>query len=337
MGYRSINIKLAQPDEWDDLLENFPQHTVFHRRSWLETVEEEKKLGNSKLKLISVGNENSVIAVWPFFLARKGPIRVIGSPFPGTSTPYLGPLFSEGTDPSKTMRLIHQDGVIRGSFHACRTLDQPEPINIENLGYKKVRRFKTYIIDLRQDESLLWSRLKSECRNRIRKAKKSNIEIRREHGIGFLNDFWPMALDVFAKARRQPSYTRQFLDLICHRLESDGRLLVLTAFLSQKRIGSLILPYDSHTMYYWAGASDAQYNRYAPNNLLHWEAILEARKLGLKRYDFVSTKGSRGDFKRKFGPEAFEVCTHWERTSSPIVHMAKKAYEHWIRKRQVAL
>jgi len=95
-----------------------------------------------------------------------------------------------------------------------------------------------------------------------------------------------------------------------------------------------VLPHDSHTMYYWGGASYLEYRKIPAHNLLHWEAMTRAKAMGLRWYDFISTSGGPGRFKKTFGPQTVHRATHWERSSSKLMAMLKTKYERYLNKRR---
>ena len=123
------------------------------------------------------------------------------------------------------------------------------------------------------------------------------------------------------------------MELVWERLNPAAMTLVLSAFLEGKRAAMLFLPHDRVAAYYWGGVSDFEFRKQAPNNILQWEAIKRLRERGIRTYDLVSTYGGPGLFKRSFGPEAHEVATHWERSSSRLVAWLRKMYERRARAR----
>jgi lipid II:glycine glycyltransferase (peptidoglycan interpeptide bridge formation enzyme) len=139
---------------------------------------------------------------------------------------------------------------------------------------------------------------------------------------------------VFEKAGRKPTFTRPFLQQVHERLFAAGELLIVSAQHDLRRVALLILPHDGRTAMYWAGGAHAEAMDLAANNLLHWQAILECRRRGMARYDFISTKGGPGRFKKTFGPEVAEVCGHWEATRPSILRVAKEFYERRARRSQ---
>jgi len=319
-------------DQWDALLAQFPQHTVFHTTAWLEAI---RAVYGAKIILGCAEFDGECVAIWPVLQSRKGFLKLLGSPLPGWSTAYMGPLFREGTDPESAMEaLLNFDMFRKGSFFAAKVLNEAAPVDLTRHGFERVLDFDTLVLDLTQTTETLWNNLKGECRTRIRKARSLGVEIRSEHDDSFLDEYWAMSLETFANTNIKPTFTLEFAGEVWKRLHAEGRIHALSAWQNGERIGVLMLPFDNHTMYYWGGASWARVRGIPAHNLLHWEAIELAQKLGLRRYDFISTLGGAGRFKRTFGPQTINVATHWERTSSRIVKALRDRYEQYLTLRQ---
>jgi hypothetical protein len=318
--------------EWDDLVARFPDRTVFHRSAWLEAI---ACTLSFKLILTKVLRGQECVAIWPCFETRKGPFRVLGSPLPGSSTPYLGPLFAPDADMTSALEQFMASWKLGPlSYFACRTQDEHREVNLRPFGFNPIRRFETYLIDIGQAEETLWANLSSECRNRIRKARKSGLEVHVEENLDFLGDFWRTSQEVFARSGIRPNYTPTLFQQIWHRMRPAGQIVVLSGFLQGARVGSLILPHDGKTMHYLAGGCQDQALGIGANNLLQWEALLLAKRLDLERYDFVSSLGGPGRFKKTFGPIAVDYCTHWERSGSQLAAVLKNSYERFARSRR---
>jgi CelD/BcsL family acetyltransferase involved in cellulose biosynthesis len=331
----TIIVSQAVPGvEWDALVARFADHTIFHSSAWLETIAAAHGVTPMCAKAECDGR---IAGVWPFLVMRKGPLKVFGSPLPGWSTAYMGPLFADGADIPATLRAFLDHRLFRRhAFFACRTQCHRHAVDLAPLGFTLLAKFETYWIDLAQSEETLWGNLKSECRSRVRKAEKLGVEVRREStdGGGFLDDFWRMSEETFAKSHIQPTHTREFCAQVWKRLQPIGRLHVLSAFVEGRRAATLVLPFDAHTMYYWGGASYQEFREIPVNNLLHWQAIKDAKAMGLRCYDFVSSSGGPGRFKKTFGPQPVVTCEHWERTPSRLMRVLKNRYEAYLRKRR---
>jgi predicted N-acyltransferase len=331
----NYTIERVDPAQWDALVYSMPQRTVFHHRAWLEGL---RSAYGFELQFAAARHDGHCIGVWPCVVTRKGPFRVLGSPLPGSSTAYMGLLLSNQADSGGVLRAFMNDSMFRRcAFFACRIMDHAgTELDLAPMGFVKTERFETYLIDLTQSEEQLWSNLKGECRNRVRKARKAGIETRIEEGPQFLDDFWAMSKEVFARSGIKPTFSREFLGTMWQNFSSAGNICILSAYHKGRRIGTLVLPHDDKVMYYWAGGSFGEFGELAPNNLMHWNAILEAKRRGLTYYDFISTRGGPGQFKKTFGPVAREVCSHWELARSSLVRWMKDRYERHLRSKRQA-
>src|SRR4051794_5591974 len=92
---------LLREEQWAEWLAYFPEHTVFHTLAWLQAVAAAHDLD---LILMASTMAGYCAAVWPCLVMRKGPFRIVGSPLPGWSTPYLGPLFAQEVDEAQALR-----------------------------------------------------------------------------------------------------------------------------------------------------------------------------------------------------------------------------------------
>lgn len=327
-----IMVSASDPGEWDGLLRAFADRTIFHTRAWMEIIQAAHGVRPVFAKAVRDGK---CIAIWPCLEMRKGPFRVLGSPLPGWSTAYMGPLFADDADIAATLQAFFDHKLFRRyAYFACRTMVHRHEVDLAAFGFNLLTNFETYWIDLLQSEETLWSNLKSECRSRVRKAEKEGVEIRREETDAFIDDFWKMSLETFAKSNIQPTHTREFCVEVWRKLKPLSRVHVLSAFVAGRRAAILMLPHDESTMHYWGGASYQEFREIPVNNLLHWQAIKDARGLGLRCYDFVSSEGGPGRFKKTFGPQPVVVARHWDRSPSRLMRMLKERYEAYLRARR---
>ena len=328
---RALTVERIDPERWDALVRDLPERTVFHLSPWLRALASVQ--GRTVVRLAAL-EDGAVVALWPCFVGRKGTVPVLGSPFPGSATPYLGPLFTAGVDAAAALDALLASEPIRGaSYVACRVMERAPAVDLAAHGFTLRRRFETSWIDLDRPESEIWAGLKPECRTRIRRAEKLGVEIRAEENERFLDDLWRMTLETFARSGARPTHTREFLAEVWRELHPAGQLLVLSAFREDRRIAVLVLPHDDRTLYYWAGVGDDRDRSVPAANLLQWRAIAEARRRGIRGYDMISAAGGTGRFKRTFGARPVRAAVHWERASSPLVSVAVRIYESYLRRR----
>jgi CelD/BcsL family acetyltransferase involved in cellulose biosynthesis len=327
-------VSAVEPAQWDALVQAFPDRTVFHGLAWLRSVAQAESL---ELILRKVESDGRCLAIWPWLEVRKGPLRVLGSPLPGWSTVYLGPLFDRQANVADCVRAFCEDPRLRtAAYSYCKVLDPGREVDLGPAGFEVRSGYRTYLLSLERSEAELWSNLEGNCRTKIRKGLKQGLEVRRETDSDFIEDFWTMSLEVFGRSGIRPTFSRRLLELVVGNLMAEDRLLVLSAFWEGRRIATLVHPHDDQTLYNWQGTSFGEYRWLSPNNLLQWEAILAARRMGLRRFDFVSVYGGPGEFKKSFGGTATTTATHWERYRWPVVRVLKQTYEYYLRRRQRA-
>ena len=328
-------IEVADPAVWDQLVSSFPNYTVFHTLGWLNAIACAYGLN---VNLLQAEEAGLCIAVWPILTMRKAFLKIIGSPLPGWSTCYLGPLVAAHAKAQSVLGAFLKHHALKHyAYFACKVQDERRPIDLVPFGFKPLLKFSTYRIDLTQSETEIWNNCRRECRNHIRKAQKNGVEIRTETQADVVDDYWNMTVETFAKSGVKPTHNRQLIAEIWHRLVPRGTARFLSAWHQGQRVGTNVLLSDRQTMYYWGGASRLAFRHLSASNLLQWEAIRLAKNSSLCTYDFISTTGGPGVFKQSFGPQEVHVATHWERASLRVLGALKNRYESRLRQRQKLL
>jgi hypothetical protein len=164
--------------------------------------------------------------------------------------------------------------------------------------------YGTYLVDLTQPEELLWDKLSSSHRRKVRLAQKADVTIK--SGLEYLEPVYELVRDTFKRSglgfMNYPSFERQMLEL-------KENVKVFVAEHEGRIQGGMVMPFSNYSAYYVYGGSVPEPIRGAMN-LLHWNAIQLFRELGVKRYDFVGVrinpeKGSKQEglmmFKERFG------------------------------------
>jgi len=332
LKHQIYRVDVCERPAWTELWSQMPDRTVFHALPWLETIEEAMGL---KLVLAKVEKNGQCAGIWPFLEQRKGPFRVVGSPLPGWGTAYMGPLIAENEKAQDLLGAILSSKLIGSpSYFELRAIDRRTSMDLISFGFKRLKRFETALLKLESDEKTMWDRLAGNCRTKVRKATKANIEVKEEISLDFLDDFWQMSLETFGKSGRLPGYNPELIRILWKRLKPHNMVRTYSAWQGQQRIAVAIRLYDDRTVYAWNGVSTMEARKLAPNNLIEWQVIRDAVIGGLREHDFVSISGSAGTFKKSFGHDAIEIATHWARSRSKVEAMLKRGYEKYIRLRR---
>ncbi|GLI51892.1 hypothetical protein TSYNTROOL_19780 [Tepidanaerobacter syntrophicus] len=91
MNIKRVEQRISKED-WNNKISKFKNKTIYHTYEWLEFIEESQ--GLEKI-LYEITINEKVEGYLPGFIIKKGPIKIFGSPFPGWTTPYMGPLINE--------------------------------------------------------------------------------------------------------------------------------------------------------------------------------------------------------------------------------------------------
>lgn len=166
--------------------------------------------------------------------------------------------------------------------------------------------FGSYICSLEDSEDILWKKVHSKHRNVIRKAKDNGVEI-------LFNEF-PIEeiYEMISQTQERSGNGFVTKDAFCSLVDSlKGNIDLVTAHYKGELQGCAVLGYDYQRVYYLFGGSCSKTFPGALN-LLHWEAMMHYKFLGILEYDFVGARLSdrisdklRGiqRFKSRFGGE----------------------------------
>jgi hypothetical protein len=235
---------------------------------------------------------------------RRYGIRILGSPFPGSTTSYTG--FNILPKVSRARAL---EALADFAFHdlACLHLElmdrylRPEDGTQSGFVYSNL---STYEIDLTRKEDELFGAMDSACRRCIRKAAKSGVKIEEAHDVGFADDYYAQLQDVFAKQQLVPTYPKRRVQALVELLLPTGNLLLLRARDPYgKCIATGIFPAFNNTFYFWGGASWRSCQVLRPNEAIQWYAMRYWRGCGIARYDM----GGGGSYKEKYGGRPISV------------------------------
>ena len=146
-------------------------------------------------------------------------------------------------------------------------------------GCKVVPRY-TYQIDLTQDEGVLLAALSKERRNDFRKAQRDALEVEAVTEMGAMR-----GLMIQTFKRQKITVSLKAVDTIFSSVPpGEGSYCFLTCAGGRPVSGAYVV-HDSCTAYYLMGGY-ADGAHHGAGALAMWHAILKAKELGLKVFDF---------------------------------------------------
>ena len=148
-----------------------------------------------------------------------------------------------------------------------------------------------FVIDITKNEEELLSEMSQKTRYNIKLAQKRGISLRTTNKYENTNDILEFIRLVKATAKRkgisfhaEDYYQKMFENL------PENMLKLYVAEYNWKVIAANILVFYGDTATYLHGATDDEYRNVMAPYLLQWQAILDAKKAGCKKYDFGGVK-----------------------------------------------
>jgi hypothetical protein len=294
-------------EDWPSKIEVSKAGTIYQTRAWLAFLSSTQH-GEPIVAVLKDGHLE--IGYFTGMIIRKAGLRILGSPFPGWTTDYMGFALSDRADRPETVRAL-----INFAFQELRcvhleVMDRNLVFNDLSELDVQLRAYRGFEIDLTKDESELFTKMTSACRRCVRKAEKEGVVVEVAHDLHFANEYFAQLQDVFARQRRLPTYGLDRVRQLINHVNPTGHLLLLRARDRQGRcIATGIFPHMNGVMYFWGGASWRAHQGLRPNEALQWEAIKIGKRKGLRMYDM----GGGGEYKRKYG--GIEIEVPWFRKS----------------------
>jgi hypothetical protein len=282
--------------DWERL-DTFADRTFSQRKAWLDFVCQTQGGEPVVARLEDAG---STLGFFTGVLIKRMGFSIMGSPFPGWTTPYMGFNLSPGV--SRTAAVSALIPFIFRDLN-CHHFEIADPFlagdDMVKLGFH-VRTGQTFRSDLTLSEEELFSRMDSACRRCVRKAAKSDVIVEEADPDSFPAEYYQQLVDVFAKQNLTPTYRQERVEALIKRYYPTGDLLLLRARNADGRcIATGIYPGFNKISFFWGNASFREYQHLRPNETLHWHAMKYWKRRGTQWHYW----GNGGEYKRKYGGE----------------------------------
>jgi lipid II:glycine glycyltransferase (peptidoglycan interpeptide bridge formation enzyme) len=296
-----------------------PDLSIFASEPFLKAV------GDEYGWLGGIDPSGELRCILPYTIIRKPMIRMVR--FRVETIPLLGELTIEEEKAflNNTVDYFRSNGVSMIIPATTNTIFRTYPDGAAAAPYG------SYIMDLTQDEEILFSLLNSSHRRKVRLAQKHGVKIL--SGIQYLEMAYHMVWETFKRSALPFMGLEAFKRYIAG-LGENVRIFV--AELQGVIQGCLVVPFSDFCAYYVYGGSIPEPVTGA-TNLLHWEAIRYFLSQGVKRYDFVGVridpeKGSKAEglkmFKERFGGRLVQGYM-WKMS---LAHWKYKVYSLAVRR-----
>jgi hypothetical protein len=281
---------------WEQL-DRFEDRVIFQTRAWVDYLAETQ---GARPVLAEIRSGPTLAGYFTGLTVGRLGIKILGSSFPGWTTPYMGfnlmPGFTRAEILPAFTQWAHNDlGCLHFEISDRRFRDE----DAGQLGFE-ISAYESYKTDLAQTEDEIFGKMDSACRRCIRKAEKSGVIIEEASDDAFAEEYHAQLTDVFAKQQRVPSYTVNRVRSLIKHIRPTGNLLLLRARRPDGLcIGTGIYPGMNEVAFFWGNASWREHQNWRPNESLHWYAMRYWKTRGVQTFDW----GGGGDYKEKYGVE----------------------------------
>jgi Acetyltransferase (GNAT) domain len=286
--------------DWQHL-DSFADRTVFQTREWLNFVAEAQGATPIVVELEEGGEKAGYFSGLTF---SKFGVKVLGSSFPGWTTPYMGFNLVPGVPRAAALAAIED---LAWNELKCLHMEISDPyFDVEDarqLGFG-CEFYTSYRTDLTQTEDELFNQMESACRRCVRKAEKSGVVIEEAHDAEFADEYYEQLKDVFAKQGLVPTYGVDRVHALIRNLEPTGNVLLVRARGPEGNcIASGIFPGFNKIAEFWGNASFRSSQIWRPNEAIQWYVWRYWKRRGVEVYDW----GGEGKYKEKYGCKVHRV------------------------------
>ena len=282
--------------EWDSLLGDHAESTVFHGAAWARVLQE------------TYGHR-------PFYMARfEG--RQLSALLPlmeasswltgrrGVSLPFTDHCCALQSGGGQG-RELYERAMECGRQRRWRYLECRGNVSAWEGATPSVS-FYRHTIDLTPGEERLFKGLEGAARRGVRKAQQAGVRISFDTGMESVRTFF--ALHCLTRRRHGlPPQPIVFFRNIQRHILAPGQGFVATARVGNQPLAAAVFFCHGRQALYKFGASDEEFQQLRPNNLVMWEAMRHCAQRGLARLDLGRTSLSNTGLQRfKLGLGAVE-------------------------------
>ena len=279
---------------------SFPQKSVLTTPEWIEFVMD---ISGAVPYILKVRKGDSFLGFFTALRFRRFGVPIIGSPFPGWSTPYMGFDFYDLSEKASVIPEL-VDYVYKNEkclfFQVTDrdiTFEQANELK-QKYGYF-IDTADTLELRVDADDKQLYKNMKTDCRNFINQFERRGASIEMANpDDAFAEEYYTQLLDVFAKQNLVPTHGVDLVKKMLRHLSEVGNILCLRVRdPNGLSIATSIFPGFNKKFFFMMGASLRPYQNYRPNEYMIYTAMKYWRDRGCEVFDMVGIR----PYKKKFG------------------------------------
>lgn len=282
-------------DEWNSIISRYPSKTIYHTYEWLEFIEESQGLEKVIYEIVM---KDKIVGYLPGFIIKKGPIKIFGSPFPGWTTTYMGPLLDD-TVPQQLFFKEFKNLMEKERYHYAELCNRVLDVKIAKKENFIIEEGVTYVSEIKSNPEEILSSYSKSARKCVRRAMRNGLVVETTADSSFVDYYYSQLQEVFLKSKMKPTYSKNRVKLLMKKLLPKNKIILTWVKYENRVIATRIDMIDGLWMNSFGSASDKDYLKLNPNELARFHAMCVAAERGVKYYDMTGG----GTYKSKFGSE----------------------------------
>lgn len=290
VNYRKINDYINH--EYEDRL-------IFQTKEWIDFVSDCK---SAEPIVIRIKKDNKEIGFFTSLIFSVMGVRIIGSPFRGWTTLYMG--FNLKLRENRVEIIPELWRYVHREFKCFYMEVVDWNISIEEAHEAGLTYGiqETYVKEISDELPKILKSFSSTCKNQIHRFEKNEARLDIvEPTDSFAEEYYKELERVFGYQGLKPSYDlKRVKSLLSHIKEIGKETLYTTIAYSPDGmpIGTLIGFGYGKTAYLW-GLTIIREEQYYQSDALLWDSFKHWKELGYEHYDLVGVR----PYKLKFHPE----------------------------------
>lgn len=209
-----------------------------------------------------------------------------------------------------------------------------------------IQPVNTLALDLTKSVDELLAGMHHKTRYNIRLAQKRGVEIVSDlvvvpgHGL-----YWKETFDLIVETSRRQEYKsftfdyyQKLLDFFACNQDGEVKVTVYRALYQKQLLATAVMVDFGSTRTYLFGGSSSEHREVMAPHLLHYKAIEDAKKSGMKIYDFWGLETTKeknpgfARFKLGFGGKKFDYFGAWDiicKSAQYKLYQAGRVLNRW--------
>ena len=201
---------------------------IFQTCAWLTFIAEAEK---AEPVIASVKSDGNLVGYFTGLIVRKYGMKILGSPFRGWGTYFMGFNLRQGISRDEVLRAFPKFAF---TDLGCNYLEIIDP----NLAYDekrglsypyKVEALPWYAFDLTKSEDELFTNMSKSRRKNIRRSIRKGVVIEEANDIEFMDEYHAQFTETMRRQSTAPLYDVEYLRTLFKRFFATGNLLLLRA------------------------------------------------------------------------------------------------------------